>query len=187
VVIVVFNILGAVMLIVAVAIGFGVRIVTGTLADGVGDGPEMILMGSSCVFFDVTYRLRQPNGHWISPSGGGNIFFIPIWGIGAVWMVVGVIYCFTRPLLGDWLAFGLIGVLVAGALCLTGLQIAFTDRPNFSKLFADQSDESPATRPKSTKARTQRCPACNLPYESHELEDGKCPWCDESLEKVHRR
>src|ERR1700722_12196694 len=127
-----FNILGAVMMFVAGGITIGVRYLTGMSADG----PEAILFASMCIFFDVTYRTREPNGHWISPFGGGNIFFIPVWGFGCVMVVVGIAQCFTRDIQVDWLGLGLIGLLVAVALALTMVQLVYCHHSNFAKLFA---------------------------------------------------
>ena len=179
---IIFNILGAVMVIVGVGIAFGVRFITGTSADGPGDGPEMILMGSLSIFFDVTYRTRQSDGHWISPFGGGNLFFIPVWGIGAVWLVVGIVYCFTQPIPGGPLGLTLIGLLIALALGLAALQIALSERPNFSKFIgemnSDTSDERSPPRSNRTMKRIP-CPACDLPCD--DVADGKCPWCGVKL------
>jgi hypothetical protein len=182
--VIILNILGGVMVIVAVALAYGIRVVTGTANDGPGDGPEMILIGSIAVFFDVTYRIRQPNGHWISPFGGGNLFFIPVWGIGAIWIVVGTIYCFTRPLQLGLLGLTLTGLLIAGALGLAVVQMARCDRPNFSKfitgLNSKTSDENTTPHPKSAR-REFPCPACNLPCQTRDIKDGKCPWCGASV------
>jgi hypothetical protein len=178
----IFNILGVVMICVAVGIGFCVRFINGAEAEG----PETILVGALCILFDVTYRVQQSNGHWISPFGGGNLFFVPVWGIGAIWMVVGTVKCFTNPAPIGILGIAIVSVLVVAAFGLALLQIICSERPNFSKFIAGLSAKEGGGSSSSSpriKSKNIRCPECDLPCKSAELRDGKCPWCGASVEE----
>ena len=175
-----FNIVGIVMLVVAVVIGAGVREIAGATAEG----PEMILMGALAILFDVTYRVRQPEGHWISPFGGGNIMFIPVWLLGASWFVVGIVYSCTRPVPLGLLGLGMIALLVVAALGLAVFQLIRCDRPDFWQFAAAEKSSAsnePATPQPKKERSDRRCPACKLPAKSAELDNGKCPWCGASV------
>lgn len=175
-----FNILGAVMIFVALGVTIGVRHLTGMSTDGPDHGPETIMFASMCIFFYVTYRTRQSDGHWISPFGGGNIFFIPVWGIGCVWVVVGIVQSFTRDIPVNALGLGLIGLLITVALGLTMVQLIFCDYSNLAKLFAGSNSE-PGDERILSKGRTvqgeRRCPECKLPFKDEDLMGGRCPSC----------
>jgi hypothetical protein len=52
----------------------------------------MIIAGPLAVACDVIYRWKHPNGHWGYPSGGGSLFFLPVWLFGIVWFILGISY-----------------------------------------------------------------------------------------------
>ncbi len=166
-VIIIFNIVGAVMVIVSVALACGVSLLIGSQADG----PIMILVGSVCIFFDVSYRIRQPSGHWLSPFGGGHIIFLPVWLIGSISMVAGIVKLFTRPEPIGLLGIAIVTLLVVAALGLTALQLIHLQIGGIAP--------TGAPRPKNGVIR---CPQCNMPTESEKLMDGSCPWCGASVE-----
>jgi hypothetical protein len=81
---IIFNGPGILMVAVALAIASGIGQLAGTSAEG----PPMIIAGLSCAAMDLVYRRRS--GHrWLHPSFGGSVCFIPVWMLGAAWLVLG--------------------------------------------------------------------------------------------------
>ena len=86
--IIIFNVPGIVMTAIALAVAFGVGHVAGTYSEG----PLMIVAGPLCIALDLIYRLRRANRRWFSPAVGGALFFIPVWIVGIIWLVLGIVY-----------------------------------------------------------------------------------------------
>jgi hypothetical protein len=74
------------------ALAFGIAFGVGYLLGIGGEGPLMVIAGPLVMTFDLTYRLFAKDGHWIDPQRGGSLFFIPLWCLGALWLVLGVAY-----------------------------------------------------------------------------------------------
>ena len=58
---------------------------------GLGEGPRNMIAGSIVTASDLTYRLRSKNGHIFEHDGGGSFFFIPMWCLGIVWVIFGIV------------------------------------------------------------------------------------------------
>jgi hypothetical protein len=86
--ILVFNPPGIVMAILALGIAFGVGSLVGTRAEG----PLTLIAGVMILIFDLAYRLLRKEGHWLIPNKGGSLFFLPAWVMGALWIILGIIY-----------------------------------------------------------------------------------------------
>jgi len=80
-------------LLMAVA-SFLISLVVCKLSGATNGAMVMFTMGAPALLFDVTFRLRSRNGHWIVPTRGGMVMHIPIWIWGclcigaAVWCAV---------------------------------------------------------------------------------------------------
>ena len=74
------------------AIAFGIAFCVGYLAGITAEGPLMIIAGPLCAAMDLTYRFWRPYRRWFHPSFGGALFFIPVWILGIVWLVLGIVY-----------------------------------------------------------------------------------------------
>jgi hypothetical protein len=91
----IFNIPGITMFLIAGAITLGVKRIPGF---PVGQGPPTFLLGVLCIVFDLVYRLRNWKKYashwalWIHPARGGALFLLPVWGFGLLWVVLGIIY-----------------------------------------------------------------------------------------------
>src|SRR4051812_28944183 len=86
--IIIFNWPGILMAAIAFGIAFGV----GRLAGISAEGPLMIIAGPLCAAMDLVYRFRHPDRRWFHPNWGGALFFIPVWILGIVWLVLGIVY-----------------------------------------------------------------------------------------------
>jgi hypothetical protein len=84
------NLPGIVICGLAFGIAFGVGYFIGTSEEG----PLMIIAGPLCAAMDASLRLRKGERRMFHPHAGGNLFFIPIWLLGIVWFVLGVLYTF---------------------------------------------------------------------------------------------
>lgn len=84
----IFNIPGIVIAGIAFGVAFGVGRWMGTTAEG----PLMIVAGPLCAVMDAAYRYRRPEGRWFSPGVGGAMFLIPLWILGILWFVLGIVY-----------------------------------------------------------------------------------------------
>ncbi|HYT88818.1 MAG TPA: hypothetical protein VEL76_08930 [Gemmataceae bacterium] len=88
---IIFNLLGAVFFLILVMASFLIQHFFGKWGpvDPVGD----FVLGSLTVLLDGGYRATcfREQGRWrfLSPSTGGHLFFIPVWGFGVVWILVG--------------------------------------------------------------------------------------------------
>jgi hypothetical protein len=72
----------------AFAAAFGIGHLIGTS----DEGHLMIIAGPLCVALDASYRFWRPERRWFHPDTGGSFFFIPIWLLGIVWLVLGIVY-----------------------------------------------------------------------------------------------
>jgi hypothetical protein len=81
----IFNLPGIVMAVVGFAIAFGVGELVGVSAEG----PLMMIAGPMIAIFDLAYRRKTENGHWLIPNRGGSLLFIPAWVLGLFWAVLG--------------------------------------------------------------------------------------------------
>jgi hypothetical protein len=86
--IIIFNLPGILM----AAIGLGIAMGIGHLTDTAAEGPLMIIAGPLCTAMDLVYRLKHPERRWFHPSSGGALFFIPLWLLGVIWLVLGIVY-----------------------------------------------------------------------------------------------
>lgn len=73
------------------AIGFGAAYGIGVLVGTTEEGPLMIIGASIIISADLLVRLKGQDGHWLRPSGGGALLFIPLWIVGIIWLVLGVL------------------------------------------------------------------------------------------------
>jgi hypothetical protein len=83
---IVFNYRGLIMVVAAIVIAFG----AGSLFGFEDEGRLMLVMGPLTVLFDLAYRLTVAGGHWLYPSQGGSLFFVPAWTLGVLWIVLGI-------------------------------------------------------------------------------------------------
>lgn len=89
---IIFNIPGAVMVIVAALIAFGIKNTVPNFPVGHGNGPMMLILGPLCIAFDLLYRWKKHPGYWFHPAGGGSIILIPVWVLGVLWTILGAVY-----------------------------------------------------------------------------------------------
>jgi len=82
----IFNWQGLTMAAFAFAAAFGVGHLLGTDEEG----PLMMVAGPLCTLFDLFFRWKSIGGHWLSPNGGGMFFFIPLWMLGILWLILGM-------------------------------------------------------------------------------------------------
>jgi hypothetical protein len=102
-VLIVFNYPGLAMILVGGLVAFGGGHVLGVQ----GEPPLMIVLGVVVAALDVAYRLHRAQEtarrgasfvdraagmglDWVRPNRGGSLFFLPAWGLGALWIVLGV-------------------------------------------------------------------------------------------------
>jgi hypothetical protein len=78
--------------IVPVAIAFAVAFGIGHLTGMSSEGPLMIVAGPLCMALDLVYRLKRADRRWFSPGVGGALFFIPVWILGIIWLLLGIVY-----------------------------------------------------------------------------------------------
>jgi hypothetical protein len=100
--------------------GIGMLIVGGFLAAGAellfgfrAEPPFMVVLGLAVLPMDVAYRLhlsrdsaplraslqtraRSMGLDWIRPTRGGSLFFVPVWALGALWLVLGAYRMIAR-------------------------------------------------------------------------------------------
>src|SRR5277367_3192154 len=85
---IIYNYRGLAMCVVAFLIAIG----AGNALGFHGEGPAMIIAGPLLIVFDLAYRLISTQGHWIVPHRGGSLFFLPAWCMGALWLILGIVY-----------------------------------------------------------------------------------------------
>jgi hypothetical protein len=77
-----------------IGIGLAVSILVGNAIGISGEGPQMLLLGPVVALSDLAYRLMHKNGHWFWPSCGGQLFCLPVWFFGVLWVVFGLVDTF---------------------------------------------------------------------------------------------
>jgi hypothetical protein len=83
--IIIFNLIGAGILMAAGAIGYLVAYLSGEKSGGL----SILAGGLTAVVLDVLYRTKREDGSLFHPRRGGHISFIPAWIIGSVMIMVG--------------------------------------------------------------------------------------------------
>lgn len=73
---------------IAFAIAFGI----GHVANLSAEGPLMLIAGPLSLAMDLAYRFKIGERRWFSPTGGGALFFIPVWCFGVLWLILGAVY-----------------------------------------------------------------------------------------------
>jgi hypothetical protein len=70
------------------AVAFGVAFVVGMLLGNSDENAVMLVAGPVAFVCDLLYRNRrkQIDGWWWGPRLGGQLFFIPVWLFGLLWM-----------------------------------------------------------------------------------------------------
>jgi hypothetical protein len=82
---IIFNFPGIIMLGLSFGLAFGVTQQIGIK----GEGPPMLLGGLLAGACDLVYRLKREEGHLFYPSGGGSLFFLPVWLFAIIWVLSG--------------------------------------------------------------------------------------------------
>jgi hypothetical protein len=77
---------GFVMFIAAFLAALGICALFGTSAEG----PVMATAGILLIPMDLSWRLRQKERDLFNHKKGGNLFYVPVWVMGVVWMALGV-------------------------------------------------------------------------------------------------
>jgi len=83
-----FNRSGLAMLAIGFATAFGI----GEFRHITAEGPLMIIASVILIPMDLIYRFTRKERHLFHSSGGGNLFFIPIWIWGLFWISLGTYY-----------------------------------------------------------------------------------------------
>jgi hypothetical protein len=86
--VIIYNYAGIIITAIGFAAAFGVGAIVGSSAEG----PLMMIAGPSIALLDLAYRFKLENGHWFIPHRGGSLFFLPVWLLGALWFVLGIVY-----------------------------------------------------------------------------------------------
>ncbi len=87
---IIFNWLGVAF----VGIGIGLSTAASFVFGIHSEGGLMMILGPAVLVSDLSYRLFHKNGHWFWPSRGGNLFFLPAWMFGMLWLVLGGVYLY---------------------------------------------------------------------------------------------
>jgi hypothetical protein len=108
---IIFNLIGLLMLAISFGLAYGITRLFGTSDSFV----FMSIGGVLTVICDVAYRWLSPTGHWFSPGGGGSVFFLPLWLLGALALA----YSLTEVLTGEpptnlaiWITLGVVLVVL---------------------------------------------------------------------------
>jgi hypothetical protein len=85
--VIIFNFVGLGMLAACFGFAFGV----GWLFGITDEAPLMLIAGPLVFFCDLLYRGKhaQNEGWWYRPRSGGQLFFVPLWAFGIIWMILG--------------------------------------------------------------------------------------------------
>jgi hypothetical protein len=82
----IINLAGIAILAVSLGAAFGIEHWIGKTSEGL----LMIIAGPLAIVGDLTYRWWYSEGRWFHPGAGGALFFLPIWGFGILWLVLGI-------------------------------------------------------------------------------------------------
>jgi hypothetical protein len=88
--IVIFNALGLAFIGIGFAVAMSIRAVAGIESEGA----TMLILGPVVAATDLIFRLSHRDGHWFSPRRGGQLFFLPVWMFGVLWIVLGAVYLY---------------------------------------------------------------------------------------------
>jgi len=77
------------------AVSFATAIGVGWIAGFNDEGRLMILGGALVSLLDFTLRVAREEGHWLYPTRGGMLFFLPLWMFGVLWVGLGTYYAMT--------------------------------------------------------------------------------------------
>jgi hypothetical protein len=84
---IVFNLVGLAIFALSFGIATGLSKAMGLSSEGL----LMLLGGPLATTLDLAYR-KLIGKHWLRPSAGGSLFFIPVWLLGIVWGLLGIYY-----------------------------------------------------------------------------------------------
>jgi hypothetical protein len=82
------NALGVAFVGIGVAVSMSVTAIVGIHSEG----GTMMILGPVVLVADLAFRLLHKDGHWLSPTRGGHLFFLPVWMFGLLWIVLGAVY-----------------------------------------------------------------------------------------------
>lgn len=68
------------------AVSFGTAFGVGWIAGFNDEGRLMVVGGALVALIDFGFRTTRENGHWFYPSRGGELFFLPVWLFGVLWV-----------------------------------------------------------------------------------------------------
>lgn len=75
------------------AVGFGVSFaVCHFIFHSTSEGLFMVIAGPIVSALDVIYRMKTQRDKWSLAEGGGQLFWIPVWAFGLIWVAVGIFY-----------------------------------------------------------------------------------------------
>jgi hypothetical protein len=86
--IIIFNLIGAGVLILALGVGAGV----GYLFGAKTEVPTMLVGGLLALVLDLVYRMDKGEGSLLHPRRGGHVFFIPAWVLGLGLLMTGALH-----------------------------------------------------------------------------------------------
>ena len=86
--IIIFNLIGAGVLILALGVGAGV----GYLFGAKTEAPTMLVGGLLALVLDLIYRMDKGEGCLLHPRRGGHVCFIPAWVLGLGLLMTGALY-----------------------------------------------------------------------------------------------
>jgi hypothetical protein len=128
-VIIIFNIIGLLM----VAVGFGVAYGLTRLVGSSDEDLLVITAAAAAVACDVAYRCLHPSGHWLSPTRGGSLFFLPVWLCGLLAAAWGTTHALTGESPTDvavWITAGVVALVLLGVGIARLPPAAETARPS---------------------------------------------------------
>lgn len=85
--VIIFNLIGAGILILAFAVGAGVAHLFGAKTEA----PMVVVGGLLTLVLDLIYRMDKGEGSLLHPRRGGHVFFIPAWVLGLGFFMTGVL------------------------------------------------------------------------------------------------
>lgn len=84
---IIFNLVGIAIF----AVSFGLATALGNVFGHTSEGLLMTIAGPLSVALDLAYR-KFVGKHWTRPGAGGSLFFLPVWGLGILWTILGIYY-----------------------------------------------------------------------------------------------
>src|SRR5579883_829137 len=86
--IIIFNLIGAGMLLLALGTGAGIAYLFGAKTQA----PMMLVGGLLALVLDLIYRMERGESSLLHPRRGGHVFFIPAWIHGLGLLMTGALY-----------------------------------------------------------------------------------------------